>query len=508
MAIAPQSKPTNTSPLTSKRKATEIKKKALQKKPTNSKQKVSFDLKHNIVVSYDPKTAHLSQPPNSQAKSAAIERAMEVQASLPSEFPSFVKPMLPSHVTGGFWLGFPKKFCDVHLPKQDEMVVLVDEDDHEFDTKYLVDKTGLSGGWRGFSIAHKLLEGDALVFQLIKNWKFKVYIVRVNGLNEIDGALGLLNLVPTQIEKVRDEDMDIDLHEDHSLVVFDQSEATEGLRFSQSVIEFKNIKSIKDFNIVVDDLIIDSEIPKHFQIKYYELCQSQNAYLHENLLKGLNVKLVVGIILETITISDAVKACKVTTTRDDFETWDKTLKAFEEMGMKVGFLRGRIGKLVGLLFESNEVLEVKKNEHLKAKEEMRLINERLLGVREVIKNLDFEIESLKMKGEKLEKKTNGYAEDRMYGLYGTHGRSSKSVEAETPTIKRPIEVIKSGVKYSSSTNFLMLIENGKPKSYPGVIRMKESIQGVDHNEIFSLVVNMAIVKMVLAIIALEYLHLK
>ncbi|CAH1450395.1 unnamed protein product [Lactuca virosa] len=402
MAIAPQSKPTNTSPLTSsKRKAMEIKKKALQKK---AKQKVSFDLQQNLSVSYDPKSAHLTQPPNSQAKSAAMELAKEVQASLPSEFPSFVKPMLPSHVTGGFWLGFPKKFCDVHMPKHDETVVLVDEDDQEFNTKYLVDKIGLSAGWRGFSIAHKLLEGDALVFQLIKNWKFKVYIARVNGLNEIDGALGLLNLVPcgmnlSQIEKERDEE---DMDQDKSLVVFNQSEATEGLRFSQSVVEFKNIKSIKDFNIVVDDLVIDSEIPKHFQIKYYDLCRSQNMYLHENLLKGLNVKLAVGIILETVTVSDAIKACKVTTTRDDFETWDKTLKAFEEVGMKVGFLRGRIGKLVGLLFESSEVLEVRRNEQVKAKEELRVFNDKLFRVKEVIKNLDFEIESLKMKGEKLE----------------------------------------------------------------------------------------------------------
>lgn len=202
-----------------------------------------------------------------------------------------------------------------------------------------------------------------------------------------------------QIERERDEE---DMDQDRSLVVFNQSEASEGLRFSQSVVEFKNIKSIKDFNIVVDDLVIDSEIPKHFQIKYYDLCCSQNMYLHENLLKGLNVKLAVGIILETVTVSDAIKACKVTTSRDDFETWDKTLKAFEEVGMKVGFLRGRIGKLVGLLFESSEVLEVKRNEQMKAKEEFRVFNEKLLRVKEVIKNLDFEIESLKMKGEKLE----------------------------------------------------------------------------------------------------------
>ncbi|GJZ34098.1 hypothetical protein Tco_0579534 [Tanacetum coccineum] len=170
------------------------------------------------------------------------------------------------------------------------------------------------------------------------------------------------------------------------------------MRFSESVIEFKDIKGVDDFSIVVDNLVIDSEIPKHFQIKYYDLCRSQNMYLHENLLKGLNVKLAVGIILETITIADAIRACKVTITRDDIATWDKTLKAFEEVGMKVGFLRARISKLTGLSFESNELLEANKIEQTKAKEEMRVIKEKLCRVREMIRNLDVEMETLKLKG--------------------------------------------------------------------------------------------------------------
>lgn len=36
--------------------------------------------------------------------SSAMLRAAEVQANLPCQFPSFVKYMLPSHVSGGFWL--------------------------------------------------------------------------------------------------------------------------------------------------------------------------------------------------------------------------------------------------------------------------------------------------------------------------------------------------------------------------------------------------------------------
>lgn len=38
------------------------------------------------------------------ARQDAIERAEQVESSLGSDFPTFLKPMLQSHVTGGFWL--------------------------------------------------------------------------------------------------------------------------------------------------------------------------------------------------------------------------------------------------------------------------------------------------------------------------------------------------------------------------------------------------------------------
>ncbi|CAN4112204.1 unnamed protein product [Withania somnifera] len=114
----------------------------------------------------------------------AIERAEQLQSEFDADFPSFVKPMLQSHVTGGFWLGLPVHFCKTHLPKRDEYVTLIDENGDEFETKYLALKTGLSGGWRGFAIDHELVDGDALVFQLIAPTRFKVYIIRVNQAEE------------------------------------------------------------------------------------------------------------------------------------------------------------------------------------------------------------------------------------------------------------------------------------------------------------------------------------
>ncbi|KAL3843925.1 hypothetical protein ACJIZ3_001328 [Penstemon smallii] len=121
-----------------------------------------------------------------QDRAFSIQRAEDFQSSLDQHIPTFVKPMLQSHVTGGFWLGLPVHFCKKHLPKRDEIINLVDEKEEEFPTKYLSLKTGLSGGWRGFAIDHELVDGDALVFQLTEPTTFKVYIIRVNEPGESD----------------------------------------------------------------------------------------------------------------------------------------------------------------------------------------------------------------------------------------------------------------------------------------------------------------------------------
>ncbi|KAL4286138.1 hypothetical protein HN51_053819 [Arachis hypogaea] len=117
-----------------------------------------------------------------EARQEALDKADKIQSDLQSKshHPSFVKTMLQSHVTGGFWLGLSVQFCKTHLPNRDERITLIDEDGDEYETLYLARKTGLSAGWRGFSIAHNLVDGDALVFELISRTTFKVYIVRVN----------------------------------------------------------------------------------------------------------------------------------------------------------------------------------------------------------------------------------------------------------------------------------------------------------------------------------------
>ena len=39
-----------------------------------------------------------------EARAMAITRAEELESVLGADYPTFVRPMLPSHVTGGFWL--------------------------------------------------------------------------------------------------------------------------------------------------------------------------------------------------------------------------------------------------------------------------------------------------------------------------------------------------------------------------------------------------------------------
>ncbi|KAL2921385.1 hypothetical protein RDABS01_012876 [Bienertia sinuspersici] len=100
-----------------------------------------------------------------------IEKAEKLSAKLQEEgYSTLIRPLLPSHVSGCFWLGLPSEFCRSSLPSNDGMVTLVDEEGDEYPTVYLARKTGLSGGWRGFALAHQLVDGDTIV-----------YIIRASG---------------------------------------------------------------------------------------------------------------------------------------------------------------------------------------------------------------------------------------------------------------------------------------------------------------------------------------
>ncbi|KAK7840706.1 b3 domain-containing protein [Quercus suber] len=333
-----------------------------------------------------------------EAQSCVLEQAKEIQANLEPEFHSLVKTMLPSNVTGGFWLGLPKHFCRAHLPMQDTAIVLEDESGEAFETKYLAEK---------------------------------VYIVRSNGSDEVDGALALLKLdagmklmkydkdtkaceepVYEALKTLSQENTQknsimvcvtdpgpmVDLSEDDSDI---GSEILDGIRLSDSVVDFKQVRSIEDFSVLVNGLVINSELPKFLLTKYFELCCSQKSFLHEHLLEGLNCKLAAGMISETINVADAIRACKISTSQESLSTWDKTLKAFEVLGMNVGFLRARLEQLLNISLKLKRYKEATLV-RAQAEEEVQTLEAKLLEVKEKINSLDAEIENLDVAADKLE----------------------------------------------------------------------------------------------------------
>ncbi|KAJ1263403.1 hypothetical protein BS78_09G182200 [Paspalum vaginatum] len=108
----------------------------------------------------------------------AYRKAEKLQDSLDPNNPSFVKTMVRSHVSSCFWLGLPTSFCKKNLPPTEFRMVLEDEEGVEFDAVYIGNRTGLSGGWRGFAMHHNLEDGDSLVFELAESDRFKIYIIK------------------------------------------------------------------------------------------------------------------------------------------------------------------------------------------------------------------------------------------------------------------------------------------------------------------------------------------
>jgi len=98
----------------------------------------------------------------------AITKAQELAEKLDSRFPIFVKSITKYYASGGFVLE--------HLPERDERITLEDEEGHEYSTTYLTGSLCLSAGWRRFANQHKLVDGDCLVFQLIKTTKLKNHL--------------------------------------------------------------------------------------------------------------------------------------------------------------------------------------------------------------------------------------------------------------------------------------------------------------------------------------------
>ncbi|KAF9602754.1 hypothetical protein IFM89_030910 [Coptis chinensis] len=354
------------------------------------------------------------------AKICGMKSAEKVQANLDPRFPSFVKAL--TSVTCGC-VRIPAEFCSLHLPKHDFALTLVDENRAEYLTTYLHRRKVLSRGWRSFSTAHKLVKGDILVFHLVKDATFQLYIIRAySGLSAIGGVVGHHGLdshpnqtsmckdikakeetckrgrkrlktalravrQPPTVEKSRSD------NEEFGLVVLKR------VRLSEKTLEFKDMKDLDSFTIAVNGLNIDSKFSKNDREKYYELCRSQDTFLHDNLREGINIKLAAGAISETVDIADAIKASKLSSPQEDFAAWEKSLGVLEKLGMNVYFLRARLQQLFRVAFESEVAADsmcyrIAIGERARVEEEIRTVEDKLSELKTTSKRLDAEIEIL------------------------------------------------------------------------------------------------------------------
>lgn len=200
-----------------------------------------------------------------------------------------------------------------------------------------------------------------------------------------------LEPIAEECHQKKDTERPISMSDDDNSDNLD-TETSNGIRLSESLLRFEDVKSFQDFSIQVNGLILDSEIPKHVKTKYYDLCRSQNKFLHDKLVKDLNSQLVAGVISETINIADGIRAINPSRCLDYLQTWDKTLNGFEHLGMVVGFLRARIHKLLSLCS-----IEFKVRERAKVIEEVEALIAKFEDAKTRIENIQAEIRALKVK---------------------------------------------------------------------------------------------------------------
>lgn len=156
---------------------------------------------------------------------------------------------------------------------------------------------------------------------------------------------------------------------------------------------------LKNFSIIVNGYPVDSQLSWSARVKYYELCCARKSYLHGRLLKSINHNLAAEIMLETINIADAIKACSLSTSQTDLKEWGKTLEGFKLLGMEVDFLLARMKELLRLTIqykecsEANRYLEVI-NEENHLNEKIASLETKLIGLKEEKINLQNDRENV------------------------------------------------------------------------------------------------------------------
>ncbi|PNY04022.1 hypothetical protein L195_g000433 [Trifolium pratense] len=313
-----------------------------------------------------------------EAISSAVIQAEGLKSNLKPEFPSFVKSLVRSHVASCFWMGLPVAFCKRHLPDKDTTITLEDESGREYKTKYIACKNIIDTDVACNSPKRK--NGKHVPQDMQKKKKI---------------------VAPKMETKTKQFTEQFENDSDEAF-----SEIFEGFKMP----EFKDVKGFQNFSIIVDGMPIDDELSTEVRNKYYKLCYSQQAFLHENLIRGLNYMLIVGIISEIVNIADAIKVSVISTPRFEFSNWDKALHAFEKLGMNVEFLRVRLRRLVSIAYEMDNAPETRRylayrtEDHSRAENEIKNMEIKLEELKEACSGFGDYLESLKHKAERYEHK--------------------------------------------------------------------------------------------------------
>ncbi|XP_019179234.1 PREDICTED: B3 domain-containing protein Os01g0234100-like [Ipomoea nil] len=330
------------------------------------------------------KSAALSSP--------TMQKAKALQASLDPTQPSFIKFLSRSHVTQEFWLALPADFCRMYLPPNDHTIPLEGDNEKQFEAKFIAERQGLSGGWRGFSLAHNLQEGDAAVFHLVQQYKFKVYTVRANNSDHMHER--------PYLEENCQNDGQPETNYELGDEGFISENDKEGSPAETMVVSSTgSFVDLKNFSIAVNGCPVDSKFSISARVKYYELCCAQKSYLHDGFAENINYMLAVGIILETVSIADNIKACTLSTPLTDFKSWDNTLSGFMQLGMDVGFLQERLSKLSNRAIEFQGSHEASRHceiitEESKLNKEIESVEKKLMELKEALMDVRVEKEGL------------------------------------------------------------------------------------------------------------------
>ncbi|XP_057541689.1 B3 domain-containing protein Os01g0234100-like isoform X2 [Amaranthus tricolor] len=286
-------------------------------------------------------------------KKCKLDQVKEIESKNIFEYPTTVKLMVQSNVSGGFCMPLPTTFCRQYLPAKDTIMILETEAGEQYKAKYLPRSLILSGGWLRFAKEMNLKVGDIAVFHLVSATKFKMHFIRENSASKI-------SLKQTLSSKTDNTQVIVYRRREHQTAgYYNMCSARlnfmnpKDSMFSIEKMLFSEITSFADFKSVLQKLLQNQKLPYNILHNYYELCNSQNAFLHANLFKGIYPKFNNQIIIEAIRriisdsviIANALRTCTLSTFLQKHASWEKALNTYEALGLNAGFLQVRLHRL-------------------------------------------------------------------------------------------------------------------------------------------------------------------